>query len=80
MRDVPAIVAIGGGYIPRKAETWQGSQRQVGGPADTGLEHAAAPDRDVLRPTQVMDEDGLTQPAHPSGFDVYDLTGVHFEG
>ena len=79
MRDIPGIVAIGGGYIYREAESWQGSQRQVCGPSDTGLEHPTAPDRDTLRPAQVMDEDSLAQPAHPSGFDVYNLAGVHLE-
>src|SRR4029077_3807635 len=55
-------------------------ERDVVGAADTGLEHSAAPHRDVVVLADVVYFSGLAEPAHPANFDIHDAAGAGFDG
>src|SRR5205814_8339293 len=55
-----------------KAEVWERGQRNIVGPANTGFEHASAPDGNIALETLVMEGDGFGEPTNPANFNIND--------
>jgi hypothetical protein len=72
-------VALGRARVAGQREAGERRERQVRCPADTGLEHPAAPDRHAEGAAGVVDAHGLEETPHPSLLDVHDPTGAQID-
>src|SRR5258708_15090012 len=77
--DVLRPVTAGGGDVAREREVGQRGQGNVVGAADSGLEHAAAPDGDATLFGGVMDGDGFAEASDAADLDVDDAAGLHID-
>jgi hypothetical protein len=73
--EVLGEVAPGGRGVPGHGEAGQAGQRHVGGPADAGLEHPAAPQAGPALPAHLVDLQGFDQPPDPAELEVDDAAG-----
>ena len=78
--DVLVEVTVGGGDVARQAEPGKRGQREVRGPAETGLQHAAAPHGDVLRHAHIVDGACLEVTPDASRLDVHDRARAEGDG
>jgi hypothetical protein len=76
LRHVLREVARAGGGVAGQPHVGERCERDRPGPPDPGLEHAAAPDRHVEPGAEVVDADGLVQPADAARLDVHDPAGT----
>ncbi len=65
---------------PGQREAGQRGERDVGGPAEPGLEHPAAPHRHAVRGADVVDAPRLEVAADAAGLDVDDRAGAERDG
>src|SRR5690606_9294580 len=72
--DVLLPVPGGSGSISGQCKPREGSDRNIVGPSDTGLQHPSAPDGNTAVGAQVVDSAGLGQAADPPDLDIDDFT------
>src|SRR5216683_6558011 len=70
--DVLGPVTAGGRNVAGKREVRQRGQSDIVGAADSGLQHAAAPDRDAAFLGGIVDGDRFAEAADAANLDVED--------
>src|SRR5207253_1421785 len=78
--DVLRPVTAGSGDVTGKREVGQRGEGDVVGAADSGLEHAAAPDGDSPFGGGVVNAYRLAEAADAADLDVDDAAGFHIDG
>src|SRR5205085_11629934 len=80
MDDVLRPIAFGCGDITGQAEVREGGKRDVVRASNAGFEHAAAPHRNTIALTDVVNGNGFAKPADPADLDIDDAAGAQFDG
>src|SRR5262249_60639364 len=78
--DVLVPVAGASGNVARQRKVRQRGHGDVVGAANTGFQHAAAPDRYGVALAEVVDMPGLEMSADPAELDVDDFAGTKGSG
>ncbi len=73
-------VTAAGGYIAGQGEVRQGGKSDVVGAADAGLQHPAAPHRNLTVATQIMDSQGRRETTQTAELNIDNTAGAQSDG